>query len=108
MTFFNIIFASAPILALALQEQPVSAKILIANPELYRDLSGNKLLSYKIFSIWILRGIWHSLLIYYFPYFTITGLNIADWPSYGVFIYTGVIAVVNVMVISTLNPSIKY
>jgi len=99
MTLFNIVFASAPILAFALQEQPFPAKVLLSNPEKYRMLSRNKLMSWKLFFIWMLRAVWHSLLIYAFPYFAIPGLPIADWASYGVFIYALVILVVNLMVI---------
>jgi len=106
MTFFNIFFTSAPILAFALQEQPVSATRLLENPEMYKTLSRNKLMSWKLFFVWILRAAWHSSLIYFFPYMSIPGVpQIADWPSFGVFIISLDVAIVNIMVTQWLSYS---
>ncbi|KAG0711153.1 putative phospholipid-transporting ATPase IF [Chionoecetes opilio] len=65
LTVFNITSTTLPVMAYGLFEQDVPPQHLLARPHLYRRLSRNALLSWKIFLKWILYGLWHASVMYF-------------------------------------------
>ena len=66
LTFYNITFTSAPILAYGLFEQKHKITKIEKNPYLYRSITKNKNLSALQFFKWMAFGIWHSLVAFFF------------------------------------------
>lgn len=65
LTFYNILFTSLPIIIFGLFEQNISQDMLMDQPELYKTITQNKLLSYYEFSKWTFLGFWHSIVFFY-------------------------------------------
>ncbi|KAK0153594.1 putative phospholipid-transporting ATPase IF [Merluccius polli] len=61
LTLYNIFFTSLPILVYSLFEQ-------LTKPALYRDISGNSLLSFRTFLYWTLLGFCHAFIFFFGSY----------------------------------------
>ncbi|XP_028397580.1 probable phospholipid-transporting ATPase IF isoform X2 [Dendronephthya gigantea] len=99
LTTFNICWTSLPILLYGIFEQHLRADTLTFQPVLYRDISGNKRLSWHDFSFWMLSALWHGLIIYFgsFLFFDegiLSDKAFGNW-SFGQFVYTIVVIVCN-------------
>lgn len=65
---FNLIFACLPTIVYAVTEQNLSGVTLMANPEIYQEVSGmNRKRMRQSFGLWVLSGLWHSLVVFYVP-----------------------------------------
>uniref|UniRef100_A0A8C3I3E7 Phospholipid-transporting ATPase n=1 Tax=Chrysemys picta bellii TaxID=8478 RepID=A0A8C3I3E7_CHRPI len=57
LTLYNISFTSLPILLYSLMEQHVSTEMLKREPSLYRDITKNALLRWRVFIYWTFLGL---------------------------------------------------
>lgn len=69
LTLYNTIYTAAPVLILALTDKTYSEKKLLNNPLLYLETVGNRKFKWPHFCGWMITGLFHSLVIYYFTYF---------------------------------------
>jgi len=65
ISFFNVVFASLPIIVIAVLEQDVDAKHAMAKPILYKAGPKNFYFNYKMFFLDVLRGLVHSLVLFF-------------------------------------------
>ncbi|GLD99339.1 hypothetical protein PINS_up008058 [Pythium insidiosum] len=63
---FNLIYTSLPLVLFAVFDQDVSSEAAEKFPQLYKLGQKNVLLARRVFWPWILNGIWHSLIIFFF------------------------------------------
>ncbi|GFN75741.1 phospholipid-transporting ATPase, partial [Plakobranchus ocellatus] len=69
LTFYNMTSTSLPILIYGIFEQCKPIKKILEDPKLYRSISKNEALSWKIFSEWMVLALWHSLVFFFGMYF---------------------------------------
>lgn len=69
LSFYNVLFTAAPPLVIGLFDRVCSAEIMLNNPELYREQWNT--FSIKLFWLWVLSAIWHSLILFVLTYFTL-------------------------------------
>lgn len=69
LSMYNVLFTAAPPLAIGLFDRICSAEIMLNNPELYREQWNT--FSIKLFWLWILSAIWHSLVLFWLTYFSL-------------------------------------
>jgi len=67
IAMFNVVFTSWPPVFLGLFDRPISAQIMLDNPELY-PIFQKKAFSISRFILWIAISLWHSLLLYFLSY----------------------------------------
>jgi len=65
ITLYNIIFTSLPPFLFGLFEKDLNEDVINQHAEVYRRMQIGKLFTKNTFFIWILSGIWHSLVIYF-------------------------------------------
>jgi len=75
---FNVAFAALPIFAYGIWEQDVSAKLSMANPELYKVGRRNELFTLSVVWQWLVQGLLQSAVIYFICHFA---LDLAAFPS---------------------------
>ncbi|XP_055342476.1 phospholipid-transporting ATPase IF-like [Paramacrobiotus metropolitanus] len=106
LTFYNIIFTSAPILAFGLFEQDVPSPLLQAQPHLYSLNRRNARLSVREFATWNLLGVWHAV-VFFFGFYCLvspngvldrSGQNYDMW-TFGTAVFTTIILVVNLKIL---------
>lgn len=68
IALYNVVFTSLPILIMGIFEQDVSAENAIKYPYLYEAGPKNALFSYTRFVISLVRGAFHSLIIFFTTY----------------------------------------
>jgi len=98
LTMYNIIYTSLPIFIFGLFEQNVTAQALTSQPQRYKDIARNRLLSPKQSLFWFADGVWMSL-VNYFAFYGIWGNGGVeevtsgglDLLSYGFLIYFSVL-----------------
>jgi len=78
-TLYNALFTSIPILILASSDEEHSDKVLETNPSLYKYTSSNTNFSMTRFIGWIGLGIWQSIIIYFFTFFTLNSDTTSIW-----------------------------
>ncbi|XP_033637661.1 probable phospholipid-transporting ATPase IF isoform X2 [Asterias rubens] len=66
LTLFNITFTSLPILIFGIFEQHITSEMLLKNPRLYKEIRKNAKMSWSQCVYWLLLGLIHALLIFYF------------------------------------------
>ena len=72
ISFFNVVFAAAPPIAVAIFEQDVSATMSYEHPILYQAGPLNIYFTYSQFYLDLFRGFCHSILLFFTAIFTIT------------------------------------
>ncbi|XP_048834604.1 phospholipid-transporting ATPase IH-like isoform X5 [Brienomyrus brachyistius] len=94
LTLYNISFTSLPILLYSLIEQHVSIDILKRDPSLYRDISKNSLLCWRIFIYWTFLGVFDAAVFFFGIYFlfddttfTSNGQMFGNW-TFGALVFT--------------------
>jgi len=65
ITLYNIIFTSLPPFLFGLFEKDLNEEVINQHAEVYRRMQSGILFTRTTFFIWIVNGIWHSLVIYY-------------------------------------------
>ncbi|EGG15352.1 transmembrane protein [Cavenderia fasciculata] len=101
ITFYNILFTSLPPFFYGLFERDIDEESIMENPQIYRRLQSSPLLTRRSFFLWIIAGIWHSLVVYFSVRFLFdndivnsNGLTAGIW-SYGTLISTSSILIAN-------------
>uniref|UniRef100_A0A383WKY7 Phospholipid-transporting ATPase n=1 Tax=Tetradesmus obliquus TaxID=3088 RepID=A0A383WKY7_TETOB len=70
---FNMIFTACPIVAYAVLEQDMHVKTVLANPASYAvTRTATRGGFFWLFFLWIVAGTWHSLPVYFLPWYTLT------------------------------------
>ncbi|XP_040565458.1 phospholipid-transporting ATPase IB isoform X2 [Lepeophtheirus salmonis] len=64
---YNILFTSAPPIAMGLFDQYFSARTRLAHPELYIETQRSEFFNHVVFWKWIFNSIFHSIIIYWYP-----------------------------------------
>jgi len=64
---YNVIFTFFPPLAFGLFDRTCSVKARLNCPRLYKNSQQSDLFNVKVFWIWILTAIYHSILLFYLP-----------------------------------------
>ncbi|XP_058063348.1 phospholipid-transporting ATPase IF [Anopheles bellator] len=103
LTLYNVIYTAIPVLVLALTEKPHDEATLLKNPHLYQEVARNRQYAWKYFIGWMLLGIYHSTVIYFFVYavWTINPAIYASWPPtssfacYGTVLMHALVVLVN-------------
>uniref|UniRef100_A0A182IMC6 Phospholipid-transporting ATPase n=1 Tax=Anopheles atroparvus TaxID=41427 RepID=A0A182IMC6_ANOAO len=105
LTLYNVVYTAVPVLVLALTEKPHSEQTLMKNPQLYQSVAGNKQYAWKYFVGWLILGIYHFSVIYFFAYavWTINPAVYSYWPSTVSFSCFGTILIHNVVVLVNLK-----
>lgn len=94
LTLYNISFTSLPILLYSLMEQHVSMETLKRDPSLYRDITKNALLRWRVFMYWTFLGVFDALVFFFGAYFmfenatvTSNGQIFGNW-TFGTLVFT--------------------
>ena len=70
---YNITFTFLPVIVFGLFEQKFPENVLLSRAFLYKRISGNSLMSWKLFFLWFLSGQFNtSLIIEYFLFIQIS------------------------------------
>ncbi|KAL9649104.1 hypothetical protein ABK040_008481 [Willaertia magna] len=64
LTMYNTIYAFFQPIMMGTFEKDVNEEVLLKHPELYITLKNNALFNYKTLIIWILNGIYHTVIIF--------------------------------------------
>ena len=103
---FNVIFTALPIIVFGVFEQDLSKRDCLAFPQLYRigPIRGHA--TKRTFAKWMLTGFWHSVCVFFVPYYAMGGINIvnsdgipSDLWLFGIIVYLSIIVVVNVKLV---------
>uniref|UniRef100_A0A182SGQ4 Phospholipid-transporting ATPase n=1 Tax=Anopheles maculatus TaxID=74869 RepID=A0A182SGQ4_9DIPT len=109
LTLYNVVYTAIPVLVLALTEKPYQEQTLLKNPSLYQKVAGNKQYAWKYFIGWLVLGIYHFSIIYFFTY-AVWGGNpalYANWPATASFACYGTVLIHNVVVLVNLKLLIE-
>ncbi|XP_035909215.1 probable phospholipid-transporting ATPase IF isoform X2 [Anopheles stephensi] len=109
LTLYNVVYTAIPVLVLALTEKPYQEQTLLKNPSLYQKVAGNKQYAWKYFIGWLVLGIYHFSIIYFFTY-AVWGGNPAlysNWPATASFSCYGTVLIHNVVVLVNLKLLIE-
>lgn len=100
ITIFNVIFTGMPIICYAIQERDVSMKKISKYPELYECGQKGQEFSMKLLYLWLLNGVYHAVVMFFFCYAYYTGISPhggrveGEW-GMGVGVYATVVLTVN-------------
>ncbi|KDR21171.1 putative phospholipid-transporting ATPase IA, partial [Zootermopsis nevadensis] len=64
---YNVLFTAAPPLAMGLFDKVCSAETMLKYPALYKPSQNADLFNVKVFWVWILNALGHSILLYWLP-----------------------------------------
>lgn len=103
---YNVIHSFLPIMLFGVLDQDVSKTASLANPKLYALGTSKAYLNFKVSSGWLCSGVYHSLCVFWIPYFTMSNGNITNsdgksndiW-MVGTVVYLLVVIVVNLVVL---------
>ncbi|KAI8174164.1 Phospholipid-transporting ATPase DNF1 [Colletotrichum sp. SAR 10_75] len=100
---FNLLFTSVPVVIMGVLDQDVSDKVSLAVPQLYRR--GIERLEWTQTKFWMymLDGVYQSVMVFYIPYLTVVGtsfvtkngLNIEDRTRLGAYIAHPAVVTIN-------------
>ncbi|KAJ9635464.1 phospholipid transporting ATPase [Coniosporium tulheliwenetii] len=101
---YNLAFTSLPVILMGVLDQDVSDKVSLAVPQLYRRGIERKEWTQPKFWLYMLDGVYQSLICFYMVYLvfapanfvTESGMNIDDNARMGVYIGSAAVTVVNV------------
>ncbi|XP_032231937.1 phospholipid-transporting ATPase IA isoform X2 [Nematostella vectensis] len=97
---YNVIFTSVPPLAIGLFDRTVSSESMLKYPKLYKTSQNAEIYNTKVFWLWIMTSVYHSLLLFYLPFGMLkhevpysNGLVVGQW-HLGNVVYTLVVITV--------------
>ncbi|XP_031569883.1 phospholipid-transporting ATPase IA-like isoform X2 [Actinia tenebrosa] len=97
---YNVLFTSVPPLAIGLFDRTVSSESMLKYPKLYKTSQNAEIYNTKVFWLWILTSVYHSLLLFYLPTLMLrhevpykTGVVVGEW-HLGNVVYTLVVITV--------------
>mmetsp|Transcript_74555 Transcript_74555/g.132167 ORF Transcript_74555/g.132167 Transcript_74555/m.132167 type:complete len:1134 (-) Transcript_74555:161-3562(-) len=104
--FYNVIHSFFPIMLFGIFDQDVSKKVSLVTPALYKMGLRNEYLNMWCSAGWLLSGVWHSVVVFCIPYYTMSNGNITNsdgksndiW-MVGTVVYLMVVIIVNLMVV---------
>ncbi|KAJ9596817.1 hypothetical protein L9F63_012150, partial [Diploptera punctata] len=64
---YNVLFTAAPPLAMGLFDKVCSAETMLKYPALYKPSQNADLFNVKVFWVWIINSLGHSVLLYWLP-----------------------------------------
>ncbi|GFG30600.1 hypothetical protein Cfor_10512 [Coptotermes formosanus] len=106
LTLYNVLFTSLPVLVYGLFEQNHSAQTLLDYPQLYSNNRRNVLMSWSSFFQWMAFGVWHSVVLYFIPYFMLLDNPVVlynntsmEMVAFGTFIFHCVVCVANLKLV---------
>jgi phospholipid-translocating ATPase len=73
LALYNTLYTAFPILLLSLTEKVYNEDKLMKDPELYKKISRNRLMSWKYFFLWIVLALFHSFITYIFSFTAFSG-----------------------------------
>lgn len=76
LTFYNVFSTALPPFAIGILDQFVSAKLLLRYPQLYRLGQRGGFLDTRQFWEWIINGIYHSIVVFWFSLATYSAGNV--------------------------------
>ena len=98
---YNIIYTSLPVFLFGLFEKNFDDHVLLSNPELYKRIHKNALLSLKVSLLWFFDAVWSSMVIFfafYLLFINSSSETLHDnlgMLSFGFSIYQSVVVVVS-------------
>ena len=104
---YNLAFTSLPVILMGVLDQDVSDKVSLAVPQLYRRGIERKEWTQMKFWMYMLDGLYQSVIAYFFAYLefrpanfnTSSGQNINDYKRIGVYIANPVVLIVNLYIL---------
>lgn len=104
---YNLAFTSLPVIFMGILDQDVDDKVSLAVPQLYRRGIERKEWTETKFWLYMVDGLYQSVLCWYFAYLnfytgnfvTESGKNINDYKRIGVFVANPVVIIVNVYIL---------
>lgn len=104
---FNLAFTSLPIIFQGILDQDVDDKVSLAVPQLYRRGIEQKEWTQTKFWIYMIDGLYQSVIAFYFTYFqfnvatfnTESGRQVNDYKRLGVYIVSPIVVVVNTYIL---------
>jgi phospholipid-transporting ATPase len=97
-TLYNALFTSFPILVLASVDRDHEDSVLESSPSLYQKTSSNSNFSMSKFIGWVALGIWESLVIFFFVFFTLNETASGSLWVLGTASYTILVFAMNIQV----------
>ncbi|XP_025087156.1 LOW QUALITY PROTEIN: probable phospholipid-transporting ATPase IA [Pomacea canaliculata] len=97
---YNVMFTAAPPLAMGLFDRYCSAESMMKNPVLYKDSQKGRFFNVKVFWIWIVNAIFHSVLLFWMTLMSLQqdvafgSGKTGDYLFMGNFVYTYVVVTV--------------
>uniref|UniRef100_A0A182MFI1 Phospholipid-transporting ATPase n=1 Tax=Anopheles culicifacies TaxID=139723 RepID=A0A182MFI1_9DIPT len=109
LTLYNVVYTAIPVLVLALTEKPYQEQTLLNTPSLYQKVAGNKQYAWKYFIGWMVIGVYHLSIIYFFTYaeWIENPALYSYWPATVSFPCYGTILIHNVVVLVNLKLLIE-
>uniref|UniRef100_A0A182W5N6 Phospholipid-transporting ATPase n=1 Tax=Anopheles minimus TaxID=112268 RepID=A0A182W5N6_9DIPT len=109
LTLYNVVYTAIPVLVLALTEKPYQEQTLLNMPSLYQKVAGNKQYAWKYFLGWMMIGMYHLSVIYFFTYaeWIENPALYSYWPATVSFPCFGTILIHNVVVLVNLKLLIE-
>eukprot|EP00761_Pharyngomonas_kirbyi_P003825 gb/GECH01003829.1/.p1 GENE.gb/GECH01003829.1/~~gb/GECH01003829.1/.p1 ORF type:complete len:1254 (+),score=257.06 gb/GECH01003829.1/:1-3762(+) len=101
VSLFNVLFTSLPILFVSCLDQDATEDEVYENPHLYRMGQENTQYSNSVFLLWVAEGLFHSLVLFFFPFYifgldsTVDNGRMYSFWAIGTVCYTAVVLVVN-------------
>ncbi|CAC5421630.1 DRS2 [Mytilus coruscus] len=100
LSFYNVLFTAAPPLAIGLFDRICSSESMMKFPALYKASQQAELFNVKVFWMWILNSIFHSVLLFWLPVLSLkhdvafSDGKVGDYLFLGNFVYTYVVVTV--------------
>lgn len=73
---YNVCLTALPLLAFGVWDQDVDRKLSLKFPQLYRAGIDNVHLNTRAIALWLILGVWHSVVAFGLPFFALTGRSI--------------------------------
>jgi len=72
---YNVVHSMMPIMLFGILDQDVCKRVSLQHPELYMAGPRREYMNVRLAAMWILSGVWHSIIIFFVPYYTMTNGN---------------------------------
>eukprot|EP01054_Gregarina_sp_Poly1_P010064 Gregarina_sp_Poly_1__10063@NODE_679_length_6812_cov_83_202669_g512_i0_p6_GENE_NODE_679_length_6812_cov_83_202669_g512_i0NODE_679_length_6812_cov_83_202669_g512_i0_p6_ORF_typecomplete_len133_score7_96PhoLip_ATPase_C/PF16212_5/9_4e31_NODE_679_length_6812_cov_83_202669_g512_i017782176 len=76
--FYNVFLTQLPVIAFGIWDQDVDKGLSLKFPQIYRAGINNLYFKTSAIAEWLFFGLWHSLVIFWIPYFSLCGLMITS------------------------------
>ncbi|KAJ3106897.1 hypothetical protein HDU97_005384 [Phlyctochytrium planicorne] len=77
LALYNIFFSSLPVITIGVFEKDLNKSTLLGVPELYRYGQYNRGLNIRIFLLWMLEAVWHSIIAVLVPILMFGGVCVS-------------------------------